>query len=116
MRSRGLLLKIYVALIGAIVLAITLAEGYAAYAQRDPTVPFEPSALETLISGSYPLAVLRVLGFGALGLGYLLPLFVADFRGHRDRPGIAIVNAAFGWTILGWIVAACWAATPAAGL
>ena len=111
------LLGIYIALIGTVILAITIGEGYHAYALRDPAVPIDLGDLiGTLVGGRYPFDVLRVLGFAALGLGYLLPLFIADFRGHHDRATIGLVNVAFGWTIIGWLAAGCWAAMPTMGL
>jgi hypothetical protein len=116
-RNRGKLLKLYIALLCVVIIAITIAEGYSAYARRDPAIPFDLGDLvNTLIDGRFPLDVLRVLGFAALGLGYFLPLFVADFRGHYDRAAIGLVNAAFGWTIVGWLAAGCWAAMPTKGL
>jgi hypothetical protein len=42
---------------------------------------------------------------------YYLPWMVAEGRRHRNRGFILFLNAALGWTLLGWIVALIWAAT-----
>ncbi len=42
---------------------------------------------------------------------YFLPVFVAEFRLHRNLVPIAIVNLFLGWTVVGWIVALAWAAS-----
>jgi len=116
-RGRAKLLKVYIALVGVALLVLTIAEGYYAYTLRDPAVPFDLNDLIiAVIGGRYWFDVLRVLGCAVLGFGYLLPLFVADLRGHHDRVAIAIVNVAFGWTLVGWLLAGSWAMTPVTGL
>lgn len=40
---------------------------------------------------------------------YFLPFIVALSRGHKNSVGILILNASFGWTFLGWIIALIWA-------
>jgi len=42
---------------------------------------------------------------------YLAPALVAAGRGHPDTLAIGVVNLAFGWTMLGWVVALAWACT-----
>ena len=42
---------------------------------------------------------------------YLLPSIVAFFRNHHQKYAILLLNLFLGWTILGWIAAAVWAAT-----
>lgn len=115
--SRTKLLKIYIALVSVAILALTITESYYAYTHRDPAVPFDLYDLITaVVSGGYWFDVARVLGYAALGLVYLLPLFVADFRHHHDRAAIGVVNVAFGWTLFGWLLAGVWASMPTKGL
>jgi ABC-type Fe3+-siderophore transport system permease subunit len=40
---------------------------------------------------------------------YFLPTLVANTRRHRNRGGVFLVNLAFGWTLIGWVVAMIWA-------
>jgi len=40
---------------------------------------------------------------------YFLPTVVALCRGHLSALGIFLLNAIFGWTWIGWIVALIWA-------
>ena len=49
--------------------------------------------------------------FAGLVAAYLLPWIVALLRKKRNATPILIVNLAFGWTFLGWIVALVWAFT-----
>lgn len=116
-RHRAKLLKLYIALVGVALLILTIAESYYAYTQRDPAAPFDLNDLIiSVISGRYWFDVVRVLGCAILGFGYLLPLFIADLRGHHDRTAIAIVNITFGWTVVGWLLAGSWAVMPVTGL
>ncbi|HZT72153.1 MAG TPA: superinfection immunity protein [Terriglobales bacterium] len=39
---------------------------------------------------------------------YFLPYITARIRGRSNLGGILIVNLFFGWTILGWCIAAQW--------
>lgn len=47
---------------------------------------------------------------GILGL-YFLPSVVATSRRHRNAWPIALTNAFFGWTLIGWVIALIWAFT-----
>jgi Superinfection immunity protein/Resolvase, N terminal domain len=49
-----------------------------------------------------------ILLFVAL-LVYLFPTLIAFIRRHPSRWGIAVVNVAFGWVFMGWILALVWA-------
>jgi hypothetical protein len=42
-------------------------------------------------------------------LFYYLPWMVAEGRRHRNRGPILFLNAAFGWTVVGWLAALAWA-------
>jgi hypothetical protein len=42
---------------------------------------------------------------------YLLPAIVAEVRKHRNKTPIAIVNIAFGWTLVGWVACLALACT-----
>jgi RsiW-degrading membrane proteinase PrsW (M82 family) len=42
---------------------------------------------------------------------YFLPTIIAALRHKRNTMPIFIVNFAFGWTLIGWIVALAWAFT-----
>ena len=39
---------------------------------------------------------------------YLLPSIVAVARRHRQTAPIIVINAAFGWTLLGWFGCLAW--------
>jgi hypothetical protein len=43
---------------------------------------------------------------------YMLPTILAITLGRSDSGIVAAVNLFLGWTILGWIVTAIWAALP----
>jgi hypothetical protein len=43
---------------------------------------------------------------------YFLPSILADRRGRRNILLLALVNALFGWTVVGWLAALYWAAYP----
>ncbi|HVB17778.1 MAG TPA: superinfection immunity protein [Stellaceae bacterium] len=51
-----------------------------------------------------------------IAVAYMLPTLIAYARDASERQTIVIVNLAFGWTLIGWIVALMWAthAPPAA--
>ena len=36
---------------------------------------------------------------------YLVPMLVADMRGHHQQRMIAVINIFLGWTVIGWVVA-----------
>lgn len=48
---------------------------------------------------------------------YFLPSIVAERRSHNNLTAIVLINAIFGWTVLGWIGALVWAVAnpPATG-
>jgi hypothetical protein len=46
---------------------------------------------------------------GILCLLYFLPTFVAIERKHPNTPPIFLLNLFFGWTLIGWVWALCWA-------
>lgn len=41
-------------------------------------------------------------------LVYLLPTWIAHFRGAKSRWWITILNVLFGWSLIGWIVCFIW--------
>ena len=41
---------------------------------------------------------------------YMLPTLIAYARDVSERQTIVVVNLAFGWTLIGWIVTLIWAA------
>jgi hypothetical protein len=43
--------------------------------------------------------------FGTGFVAYFLPGIIALGRGHQNAGAIAVLNALFGWTIVGWIIA-----------
>ncbi|WP_323121318.1 superinfection immunity protein [Burkholderia alba] len=43
---------------------------------------------------------------------YFLPAIVADRHGRRDKLTIALFNALFGWTVVGWLMTLYWAFQP----
>ena len=45
---------------------------------------------------------------------YLLPALIADDRKRADTLALALFNFAFGWTVLGWVIAMRWALQPVA--
>lgn len=45
----------------------------------------------------------------AAALIYFLPYQIAKSRDHRNVTSILILNVFFGWTLLGWVGALCWA-------
>ena len=70
---------------------------------------FTPEAL--LGSGVLTLAsiLIAVAGITLFVFIYFLPYIVAANRKHRNTLGILILNAALGWTFLGWLAAMIWA-------
>jgi len=64
----------------------------------------ETSAIETT---SDPVTGGLIL----LGLlaGYFFPFIVATIRRQPNNTAIFLVNAVFGWTLIGWFVALIWA-------
>jgi Superinfection immunity protein len=43
-----------------------------------------------------------------LVLIYFAPSLIALRRGHRQLGPIVVINAAFGWTLIGWVVSLAW--------
>lgn len=41
---------------------------------------------------------------------YMLPTLIAHSREHPRRAAIGVLNIAFGWTLIGWILLFLWAA------
>lgn len=60
-------------------------------------------AIKTILEPGIVLAGLFV--------SYMLPTYVAVFRGHHQRMAICALNLLLGWTILGWIAALVWSLT-----
>lgn len=46
---------------------------------------------------------------------YLLPSFLAFYRGHRNAVPILLLNLCLGWSLVGWVVAICWATLAGEG-
>jgi Superinfection immunity protein len=46
---------------------------------------------------------------------YLLPTIAAMRRRHPSSGGIAVINIAFGWTLVGWVTALAWALSGTRG-
>jgi MFS family permease len=51
------------------------------------------------------------VSIGAVAL-YFLPSIVADRTGRRNVLMLALLNALFGWTGVGWLAAMYWALHP----
>jgi hypothetical protein len=47
--------------------------------------------------------------FAIVAAIYLFPSIVAWIRGHKNETPIAILNLAFGWTVIGWVGCLAWA-------
>ncbi|MGU7773902.1 superinfection immunity protein [Burkholderia sp. MR1-5-21] len=43
---------------------------------------------------------------------YFLPAIIADRRGRHDKLTIALFNALFAWTGIGWLMTLYWACQP----
>ena len=108
---RARLVKAYIGLVCVVIVLLSIAEGYYLYANRDPATSPDLSGLIVTVL----IVDARVFAIALLFFGYLLPLFVADFRGHHDRTAIGIVNVAFGWSLVGWLLAGIWALSPTQG-
>jgi hypothetical protein len=59
---------------------------------------------------------MRIAGYVLFFALYLIPTWVALLRHHRRWEGIALLNFALGWTIIGWFAAMIWAGTESRGL
>lgn len=56
------------------------------------------------------IRVLFVATFATVAVAvYFLPTIAAVLRDHQNAIPIALINATFGWTMLGWIGCAAWA-------
>ena len=55
--------------------------------------------------------LLGVFSVAAVGL-YFLPSIIADRTGRRNVLLLALLNALFGWTGVGWCAALYWALHP----
>jgi hypothetical protein len=40
---------------------------------------------------------------------YFAPMWIAVLRGHPEARWIGALNALFGWTVIGWLIAIVWA-------
>jgi Superinfection immunity protein len=49
--------------------------------------------------------------FWTLVFFYFLPTVVAFARGHQSSAAIMLTNLFFGWTFVGWCIAAIWSVT-----
>ena len=49
-----------------------------------------------------------IVGFITL---YFVPAIVAFSRKHNSNVAILVVNFAFGWSLVGWVIALIWACT-----
>jgi hypothetical protein len=45
---------------------------------------------------------------------YLLPAWISYARGMADRWSVFFLNLFLGWTLIGWVVALCWAVSGTA--
>ena len=61
------------------------------------------------MNGADPIVVFAIIA--VLLFSYLLPMFVAMIRGHRNTVAIALTNILLGWTFLGWVIALVWSFT-----
>ena len=62
------------------------------------------------VKGGVSILFLLVFACVAL-LFYLIPSFIAYFRGHPNFAPILTVNLLLGWLVIGWIVALVWSLT-----
>lgn len=65
-------------------------------------------------SGQHETNLLALLHFVLFAVGlalYLVPTWLALYRGCKSIWWIAAVNVLLGWTIFGWFIAAGWAAS-----
>ena len=40
---------------------------------------------------------------------YMIPMFIAIIRHHKQKISVIILNLFLGWTFVGWIMALMWA-------
>ena len=55
-----------------------------------------------------PLIFIGIILVTFIYVIYFIPFIVANLKKHTNELGIFVVNLAFGWTFLGWIVALVW--------
>lgn len=48
-------------------------------------------------------------GFALLLFAYFLPTIIAEYRRHRNRMSVFVIDLFLGWTLIGWVVALAWA-------
>lgn len=53
--------------------------------------------------------VLMVVLIGVGVIVYFIPSFVAEFRGHKNKTAILVLNLFLGWLLIGWVAALVWA-------
>ncbi|AJX34757.1 superinfection immunity protein [Burkholderia oklahomensis] len=56
--------------------------------------------------------LIQVVGSVVAVALYFLPAIVADRRRRRDKLTIALFNALFAWTGIGWLLTLYWALQP----
>ena len=56
-----------------------------------------------------------VIGILLLPTLYLLPFGVALLRNKRNKLSIFLLNLFLGWSLIAWVVALIWAASPREG-
>ncbi|CAB3754890.1 immunity protein [Burkholderia sp. MSh2] len=56
--------------------------------------------------------LIQVAGSVAATAVYFLPAVIADRRGRHDKLMIAMFNALFAWTGIGWLMTLYWACQP----
>ncbi len=53
-----------------------------------------------------------LVGFAILGPVFFLPALVAVSRKHPRAFLVALFNAMFAWTVIGWVALLIWATIP----
>ena len=81
------------------------------------------TAVWIIVTTIFAMSMFQVLGDALFGFGspggmvwlwiigtitYFLPYITAKIRGRSNIGGILLVNLFFGWTIIGWCIAAQW--------
>jgi len=71
-----------------------------------------PKITHIVVPSATPESSFTTSGYGtliALIIVYCIPLLIALERRHRQVVPLAILNVAFGWTVIGWICCLAWA-------
>lgn len=55
------------------------------------------------------LRLTMIVGLTTVSFGYLMPTALAIANDRRDQLSIFVLNLLTGWTVIGWVVAWCWA-------